>query len=138
MGKDRAPTDGFLELLSERMRRFRDVNSATASPGFLEHETVRRYADSLADMSAADRSFRLATLEGFAQFVDQTPDEMVELIFDPHTRKYRKRGFYSDKAKEFGAALDGPSHLQLARSNVVRSFFIANGYRLPPERPSWM
>jgi hypothetical protein len=63
---------------------------------------------------------------------------MGEEIFNKETRKYRKRGFYSDNAKAFAAERGGPHHVQLQRSNIIRSFFIANGYRLPPERPDWM
>ncbi len=111
----------------------------TPTPEFVEYETVKRYADSLDDLTEEERGERLATLEAFADYVGHTPDEMVEKIFNKETRKYRKRGFYSDNAKAFAAEqVDGPQHLQLACSNVIRSFFIANGYRLPPEQPDWM
>lgn len=110
----------------------------TCTPEFLAYETVKRYADSLDDLTEKERGERLATLEAFAAYVDRTPDEMVEEIYNKETRKYRKRGFYSDNAKAFAAQIDGPRHVQLKCSNVIRSFFIANGYRLPPERPDWM
>ena len=111
----------------------------TYSPEFLEYETVKRYADSLDDsLTEEERGERLATLEAFADYVGDTPDEMVEKIFNKETGKYRKRGHYSDNAKAFAAELDAPQSVQLQRSNVIRAFFIANGYRLPPEKPDWM
>lgn len=111
----------------------------TPAPEFLEYETVERYANSLSDdLSDEERNERLATIEAFSKYVGHTPDEMVEKIFNKETRKYRKRGFYSDNAKSFAAQIDGPKHVQLQCSNVIRAFFIANGYRLPPERPDWM
>lgn len=107
-------------------------------PTFHELTTVRRYAQSLNDLGPKERENRLATLLEFAEFVGRSPDEMVVEIFNEATRKYRKRGFYSDRVKEFSALLDGPRHLQLARGNVIRSFFIANGRRIPPEQPDWL
>jgi hypothetical protein len=109
------------------------------SPEFLEYETGKRYADTLGDdLTEKVRDERLAMLEAFADYVEDTPDEMVEKIFNKETRKYRKRGHSSDNAKAFAAEQGGSESLQLRRSNVIRAFFIANGYRLPPERPSWM
>ncbi len=134
----KAPTDSFLEELSRRSRSQRMDMPDTFSPEFLEYETVKRYADSLDDLTEKERGERLAALEAFAKYVGHTPDEMVEKIFNKETRKYRKRGFYSDNAKAFAAEQGGPESVQLWRSNVIRAFFIANGYRLPPERPSWM
>jgi len=75
-GERGAPTDGFLELLSERMRRFNEMNSSKVASASLELETASRDAESLADMSAAETSFRLATREEFATFVGHTPDEI--------------------------------------------------------------
>lgn len=134
-----APTDPFLEELARRSRPARMDMPETCTPEFLEYETVRRYADSLdEDLTDRERGERLATLEAFAEYVGDTPDEMVENIFNKETRKYRKRGFYSDNAKAFAAQGDVPHSVQLKYSNVIRAFFIANGYRLPPERPDWM
>lgn len=100
--------------------------------------TVRRYAAQLSDLDAKEREERLGTVAAFAEFVGRTPDEMIAEIFNEKTRKYRKRGFYSDRVKEFSAALDGPRNRQLFRGNVIRSFFIANGRRIPPEQPDWI
>jgi hypothetical protein len=111
----------------------------TCSPEFMEYETVQRYADSLGDdLTEKERGQRLAVLEEFSTYVGDTPDGMVEKIFNKETRKYRKRGHYSDNAKAFAAETDAPKSVQLQRSNIIRAFFIANGYRLPPERPDWM
>ena len=111
----------------------------TCSPEFMEYETVQRYADSLGDdLTEKERGERLVVLEEFSTYVGDTPDEMVEKIFNKETRKYRKRGHYSDNAKAFAAETDAPKSVQLQRSNIIRAFFIANGYRLPPERPDWM
>lgn len=111
----------------------------TFSPEFLEFETVKRYADSLGDdLTEKERNQRIAVLEGYSKYVGDTPDEMVEKIFNKETRKYRKRGHYSDNAKAYAKEGGGPESVQLQRSNIIRAFFIANGYRLPPERPAWM
>jgi hypothetical protein len=105
---------------------------------FTRTTTVARYAQSLDDLSDSDRRRRLETLSAFARYVDRDPDQMIAEIFDEETRKYRKRGFYSDKAKEFAATYDEPRNAQLQRSNIIRAFFIANGRRLLPEQPEWM
>lgn len=107
-------------------------------PDFLAKETVARYATSLDDLPPVDRDKRLRTLSDFAAFVERDPDVMIEEIFNEETRKYRKRGFYTDKAKEFAATYDEPRNAQLQRSNIIRAFFIANGRRLLPEKPDWM
>jgi hypothetical protein len=133
-----APTDRFLDVLAERFRPKEDPVPPGCSPEFLAQETVQRYAGSLDDLTEPERDRRLAALEEFSKFVEREPDRMVEEIYNRETRKYRKRGFYSDNAKAFAAQLEGPEHQRLARSNVIRAFFIANGFRLPPERPSWM
>jgi hypothetical protein len=105
---------------------------------FLRSASVGRYAASLDDLPTADRERRLQTIAAFAAFVEREPDQMIDEVFDERTRKYRRRGFYTDKAKEFAATFDEPRNAQLARSNVIRAFFIANGRRLLPERPDWM
>jgi hypothetical protein len=105
---------------------------------FTESVAVQRYIGSLDGMTPAEKDERLKTLADFTAFVERTPDEMVAEIFNVETRKYRKRGFYSDKIKEFSAQLDGPRSLQIRRGNVIRSFFIANGRRVPPDTPDWM
>jgi hypothetical protein len=109
-----------------------------ADRGFLAYATVQRYAGSLGDLTRPERDARLAILQSFAEFVDRTPDEMVDELFDRETRKYRKRGFYTDRIREFSVQVPGSWAQQTARGNVVRSFFIANGYRIPPERPPWL
>jgi hypothetical protein len=124
-----APTDAFLEGLARAAPRQAPARPPTAE--FAAHASVRRYADSLGDLTADERNRRLNTLEDFAQFLGRAPDTMVDEVRD-------REMSYSDTVKRFGAQIDGPDHLQLARSNVVRSFFIANGFRLPAERPSWM
>ncbi|GAA4535955.1 hypothetical protein [Amycolatopsis samaneae] len=101
---------------------------------FTEFITVRRYAHALADLPEVDRLARLAALEQFAEFVGRTPDEMVEEIFDERTRRYRRQGFYRDKAREF-AALEGPPAVRIARGGIVRAFFAANERCLPPWHP---
>lgn len=105
---------------------------------FTTKQTVARYATSLSDLTPAERDHRLNTLAEFAKFVDRDPDQMIAEVFNEETRKYRKRGFYSEKAKEFAATFDESRNAQLQRSNIIRAFFIANGRRLLPERPDWM
>lgn len=70
---------------------------------------MQRYAKTLDDLDSSERDRRLATLEAFARYVDRTPDRMVEEIYNRETRKYRKRGFYSDNAKAFASEQEGPS-----------------------------
>jgi hypothetical protein len=105
---------------------------------FLAKTTVARYARTLDDLPPAERDRRLQTLADFAAYIDQDPNLMIKEIFNEETRKYRKRGFYTDKAKEFAATFDEPRNAQLQRSNIIRAFFIANGRRLLPEQPDWM
>ncbi len=101
-------------------------------------DTVRRFANLMDDLDASERDRRLGILHEFATFVERSPDVMVDEIYDDVTRKYRKRGFYTEKVREFAAQPGGPEHFQLARGNIIRSFFIANGRRIVPDRPSWM
>lgn len=104
------------------------------------YPTVQKYIDELQSrgLSSEELQERLTVLDEFCQFVEQTPDEMVEAIFDVETRKYKKRNFYSARVKEFSEQLTGTWSEQTARSSVIRSFFIANGRRLPHEKPSWL
>ena len=112
--------------------------TAGARPEFVAAETVQRYLASLGRLTPRERDARLALLQSFAEFVDRNPNEMVEELFDPGTRRYRRRGFYTDRIREFSTQVPGSWAQQTARGNVVRSFFIANGYRIPPERPPWL
>jgi hypothetical protein len=112
--------------------------TAAARPEFLASETVQRYLASLEHLTLPERDTRLDLLQSFAEFVDRTPNEMVEELFDPTTRKYRRRGFYTDRIREFSAQVPGSWAQQTTRGNVVRSFFIANGYRILPERAPWL
>lgn len=106
---------------------------------FADHPTVQRYRSSLdSDLTEAERDERIDILRRFSEFAQRSPDEMVEEIFDTETRKYKKRGFYARKIKEFSDSLDVPRTKQVAQGNVVRAFFIANGRRVPPEMPDWL
>ncbi len=105
---------------------------------FLEYETVARFASEMDDMSPIDRAKRIDTLKAFAEYVDEDPDSMIATVFDEETRKYKRRGFFSDKAKEFAATFGDSPNAQLQRSNIIRAFFIANGRRLLAEQPAWM
>ncbi|MGV0656548.1 hypothetical protein ABQE48_22070 [Mycolicibacterium thermoresistibile] len=105
---------------------------------FTSQLTVQRFLSTLDDLTPAERADRIAVLRGFADYVDRTPDQMIEEVFDEVTRKYRRRNFYTSKAREFATAEGGPENVQLRRANVIRAFFIANGRRLLPDRPAWM
>lgn len=107
---------------------------------FTEYPTVQNYLKELAakEYSVAEQHARLAVLEAFCQFVERTPDEMVAEIFDMETHKYKKRNFYTARVKEFSAQIPGAWSEQTARGNIIRSFFIANGRRLPNEKPDWL
>ncbi len=105
---------------------------------FLAYPTVARFAKEMDDMSAIDRGKRLDTLKAFVDYVGEDPDTMIATVFDEETRKYKRRGFFSDKAKEFAASYGDSPNAQLQRSNVIRAFFIANGRRLLAEQPAWM
>lgn len=89
-------------------------------------------------LTEAEQHDRLATVAEFCDFVGRTPDQMVAEIFDLETQKYKKRNFYSDRVKEFSAQIPGTWSARTARGNVIRSFFIANGRRLPNEKPDWL
>ena len=108
------------------------------SPDFAAIPSIQRYAATLGDLTPRERDERLDLLEAFAAYVDREPDAMIAEVFDVETRKYKKRGFYTDNAKAFAAELGDSPNAQLQRSNVIRAFFIANGRRLLPERPAWM
>jgi hypothetical protein len=107
---------------------------------FSAYLTVQKYIAELLSkgLTAAQQQERLAILAEFCEFVGQTPDQMVAEIFDVGTGKYRKRTFYSDRVKEFSARIEGTWSARTARGNVIRSFFIANGRRLPNEKPDWL
>ncbi len=107
---------------------------------FTGYRTVQKFLGDLAikDYTESEIQERLAILEEFCTFVDRTPDQMVEEIFDVETRKYKKRNFYTTRVKEFSAQIQGSWQEQTARGNVIRSFFIANGRRLPNEKPDWL
>lgn len=111
-----------------------------SSASITSYPTVQKFLDDLAskELSASDVQARLKTLAEFCQFVERTPDQMVAEIFDVETRKYKKRNFYTAKVKEFSAQVAGSWHEQTARGNVIRNFFIANGRRLPNEKPDWL
>jgi len=107
---------------------------------FTDYRTVQKFLQDLAikDYSEQELQARLTILEEFCVFVERTPDEMVAEIFDVETRKYKKRNFYTARVKEFSMQVQGSWQEQTARGNVIRSFFIANGRRLPNEKPDWL
>jgi hypothetical protein len=107
---------------------------------FTTSPAVRKYIEELAGkgLTDAEQRERLATLAEFCNFVDRTPDQIVGEIFDVETQKYKKRNFYTDRVKEFSAQIAGTWSERTARGNVIRSFFIANGRRLPNEKPDWL
>jgi Na+/phosphate symporter len=107
---------------------------------FAAYTTVQKYLAELAEkgLTEAEQHERLAILADFCRFVGRTPDQMVAEIFDVETQKYRKRNFYSDRVKEFSTQIPGTWSEQTARGNIIRSFFIANGRRLPNEKPEWL
>ncbi len=107
---------------------------------FSNYLTVQKYLQDLAikEYTEPELQTRLTILEEFCAFVERTPDEMVAEIFDLQTRKYKKLNFYTARVKEFSVQIQGSWHEQTARGNVIRSFFIANGRRLPNEKPDWL
>jgi site-specific recombinase XerD len=107
---------------------------------FATSPAVRKYIEELAGkgLTDAEQRQRLATLAEFCNFVGRTPDQMLDEIFDVETQKYKQRNFYSDRVKEFSAQISGTWSARTARGNVIRGFFIANGRRLPNEKPDWL
>lgn len=107
---------------------------------FTDSPAVQKYVEELAGkgFTDAEQQERLATLAEFCNFVGRTPDQMVGEIFDVETQKYKKRNFYSDRVKEFSAQISGTWSERTGRGNIIRSFFIANGRRLPNEKPDWL
>ena len=106
----------------------------TASP------SVQKYIAELTGkgLDGAEQQKRLATLAEFCEFVGRGPDQMIAEIFDVESQKYKKRNYYSDRVKEFSAQISGNWSVRTARGNIIRSFFIANGHRLPNEKPDWL
>jgi hypothetical protein len=102
--------------------------------------TVRKYLAELAEkgLTEAEQHERLAILAEFCNFVGRTPDQMLEEVFNIETQKYRKRNFYSERVREFSEQIPGTWSARTARGNIIRSFFIANGRRLPNEKPEWL
>jgi hypothetical protein len=115
-----------------------EARPAPAPGDFQAFESVQHYAASLDDLSAEEQARRFDLLRQFTEFVDRTPDAMVDELYNKVTHKYRKRGFYTDKIREFSAQVPGTWAEQNFRGNIVRAFFIANGFRIPPEKPPWM
>ncbi len=107
---------------------------------FSAYPSVQKYIAELAGkgLTEPEQEERLAVVAEFCKFVERSPDEMVAEIFDVQTQKYRKRNFYSDRVKEFSARVPGTWSAQTARGNIIRAFFIANGRRLPNEKPDWL
>jgi len=110
----------------------------TVEPARDGNATLDKYAATLDDLTEAERARRLEILRAFAAFVERVPDQMVEELFDRVTMKYKKRGFYTERIKAFTEQIDGPRSTKVFSGNVIRAFFIANGLRIPPEKPSWM
>jgi hypothetical protein len=104
------------------------------------YQTVRKFLAQMSDqgLNEAEQQQRLAILAEFCQLVGRTPDQMIAEIFNVETQKYQKRNFYSDQVRKFSAQIPGAWSAQTARGNVIRSFFIANGRRLPNEKPDWL
>lgn len=105
---------------------------------FSRFSTVKRFLLTLEDLTPEERAGRISVLQAFAEFVGRTPDEMIQEVFDTNTRKYRKRNFYTTKVREFAAIYGDSENAALARGNIIRAFFIANGRRLITDRPAWM
>jgi hypothetical protein len=103
-----------------------------------QQQTAARYAAALEDLPKPDRDRRLQLMADFYAFVDRTADQMIEEVFDERTRKYKRRGFYTDTAREFAASRAENRNAQLQMSNVVRGPFISNGRRLLAKQPDWM
>src|SRR5579885_3163480 len=103
-------------------------------------QSVRKFIAEMAEkgLGEAEQEQRLAILAEFCKFAGRTPDQMVAEIFNVETGKYHKRNFYSDQVRRFSTQIPGPWSAQTARGNVIRSFFIANGRRLPKEKPDWL
>ena len=110
----------------------------TGEPGVDGNTALEKYAETLDDLSEPERLRRLDILRAFATFVERTPDRMVDELFDRVTMKYRKRGYYTERIKAFTEQVEGPRSTKVFSGNVIRAFFIANGLRIPPEKPSWM
>jgi hypothetical protein len=106
--------------------------------GIEGYKSVQNYLDQMAEKPEEERRTKLEVLAEFCAFVERTPDQMVEEIFNVETRKYRKRGFYTERVQEFSEQIEGTWKIQTKRGNVVRGFFIANGRRLPTPKPPWM
>jgi hypothetical protein len=79
----------------------------------------------------------LETLAAFCYRLGETPDALVEGIFDRVEYRYLRRVEYTEAILAFSAAGGGEWTQQKARGDVVRAFFHANGHRIAPARVPW-
>ena len=98
---------------------------------------VRAYRSALTGLRVADVEARLAVLAEFCAQEGETPDELVEAIFDRDAYRYVRRTHYTERILAFSAQWPGPEEEQRARGDVIRAFFLANGHRIPPARVPW-
>jgi hypothetical protein len=76
-------------------------------------------------------------LAQFCAFVDASPSELIDGIFDREAYAYVRRQEFSAKIVEFQSAGGGDWDAQKSRGDVVRTFFLANGHRIAPARTPW-
>jgi hypothetical protein len=103
----------------------------------LTDATVARYLETPTGLTAAEVDERLATLAAFCARVGQTPDSLVEGIFDRVAYRYLRRAEFTEAILAFSAAGGGEWAAQKARGDVVRAFFHANGHRIAPAKVPW-
>lgn len=91
----------------------------------------------LANVLENERASQSFVLAQFCAWCEETPAELVERIFDRAAYRYLRRDHYQRQILEFCLAGGGEWEDQLARGDVIRAFFKANGHTIARPRPPW-
>lgn len=106
---------------------------------------LERWRQGLSDSGLGDAEVgeRVAVLEAFCSFSEQTPDELVERCVDRERGriKVKERTRVEELIAQFGAlgeSDDAGARAAATRTNVVRSFLVHNGVRVLAPRAPWL
>jgi hypothetical protein len=107
-----------------------------AAPAPLD-ETDPTVAAWLDRVAPAERAAQSLVLAQFCAWCQESPGELIERIFDREAYRYLRRDHYRQQILEFSIAGGGEWDDQLARGDVIRAFFKANGHTIARPRPPW-
>jgi hypothetical protein len=99
--------------------------------------SVAAYLATLTGLDSVAVDAVLDTLAAFCARLGETPDSLVEGIFERVEYRYLRRAEFTEAILAFAAAGGGEWAQQKARGDVVRAFFHANGHRIAPARVPW-